>query len=187
MRSTVLTYIATFAIGIAAFACGVPQEQYDADIAALKRQVDDARGENADLRSKLEKMTAERQRLQGEIDKLNQALRDLTGERDTLAKAEALAKKRIDTFRDMLGKFKAMIESGKIKIRIADNKMLVEMASAILFPSGKARIPATSVKASLPSSESLALPLGNRIAEAISTSILLSAMRILILTDSIIA
>lgn len=140
MRSTVLTYIATFAIGIAAFACGVPQEQYDADIAALKRQVDDARGENADLRSKLEKMTAERQRLQGEIDKLNQALRDLTGERDALAKAEALAKKRIDTFRDMLGKFKAMIESGKIKIRIADNKMLVEMASAILFPSGKARL-----------------------------------------------
>ncbi|MFO8072268.1 MAG: OmpA family protein [Polyangia bacterium] len=85
-------------------------------------------------------MTAERQRLQGEIDKLNQALLDLTGERDALAKAEALAKKRIDTFRDMLGKFKAMIESGKIKIRIADNKMLVEMASAILFPSGKARL-----------------------------------------------
>ncbi len=140
MRSTVLTCLATAAIAIVALACGVPQEQYDADIAALKRQVDDARGENADLRSRLEKMTAERQRLQSEIDKLNQALQELTGERDALAKAEALAKKRIDTFRDMLGKFRAMIESGKIKIRIADNKMLVEMASAILFPSGKAKL-----------------------------------------------
>jgi chemotaxis protein MotB len=33
-----------------------------------------------------------------------------------------------------------MMESGKIKIRIANNKMIVEMASSILFPSGKAKL-----------------------------------------------
>jgi chemotaxis protein MotB len=33
-----------------------------------------------------------------------------------------------------------MVQSGKLKIKIVNNKMVVELASAILFPSGKARL-----------------------------------------------
>jgi chemotaxis protein MotB len=40
----------------------------------------------------------------------------------------------------MLGKFQAMIESGKLKVKIKNGKMVLELPSAILFPSGKARL-----------------------------------------------
>ncbi len=132
--------LAVIAIAIAVTACGVPQEKYDADIAALKAEIDKARGQNADLQARLEDITRARAALEAEIAKMNDALRTLTGQRDALAKAEANAQKRIDTFKNMLAKFQKMIASGKIKIRIANNKMIVEMASAILFSSGSAQL-----------------------------------------------
>jgi chemotaxis protein MotB len=138
MRSIHLAVLLVAAL--AASACGVPQEKYDADTQALKAEIAKARGENADLQVKLAEMTKARAALEAEIAKLNDALRTLTGERDALAKAEANAQKRIDTFKNMLAKFQKMIASGKIKIRIANNKMIVEMASAILFPSGSATL-----------------------------------------------
>jgi len=138
MRS--INLLAVIALAAAVSACGIPQEKYDADMAALKARIDKARGQNADLQAKLAEMTTARAALEVSIAKLNDALRTLTGERDALAKAEANAQKRIDTFKNMLAKFQKMIASGKIKIRIANNKMIVEMASAILFPSGSAQL-----------------------------------------------
>lgn len=138
MRSIHLAVL--LAVTFAVSACGVPQEKYDADTKALKAAITKARGENADLQARLAEMTASRAALEADIAKLNDALRALTGERDALAKAEANAQKRIDTFKNMLAKFQKMIASGKIKIRIANNKMIVEMASAILFPSGSANL-----------------------------------------------
>lgn len=121
-------------------ACGVPQEKYDADMKALKAEIDKARGENADLQARISELKEARSALESEIARLKDALHTLTGERDALAKAEARAQKRIDTFRNMLTAFQKMIDSGKIKIRISNNKMIVEMASAILFPSGSAQL-----------------------------------------------
>jgi len=136
MRATrLLAVVATVA---ALAACGVPQEKYDADMKALKSQIDQIRGENADLQARLAKLAEERAALEAEIGRLKDAMHTLTGERDALAKAEARAQKRLDTFRNMLAAFQKMIDSGKIKIRISRNKMIVEMASAILFPSGSA-------------------------------------------------
>jgi chemotaxis protein MotB len=120
--------------------CGIPQEQYDADMARLKAEIDKARGEANALQQQLAQLTADKQALESEIQALKDELTRLTGERDANADAVAKAKARIQMFKDMLAKFKKMMESGKIKIRIANNKMIVEMASAILFPSGKAKL-----------------------------------------------
>jgi chemotaxis protein MotB len=38
----------------------------------------------------------------------------------------------------MLAKFKALIEGGKLKVKIKNGKLMLELPSAILFPSGKA-------------------------------------------------
>jgi chemotaxis protein MotB len=120
--------------GVFASGCGIPQEKYDADMAALQAELDKVRG---DLDSALKDALAEKQALDSEIAKLKEELERLVGERDAAIEA---AKKRLETLRRMLSKFKQMIESGKIKIKIANNKMIVEMASEILFPSGKAKL-----------------------------------------------
>ena len=128
------------ALAVITAGCGIPQEQYDADMARLKAEIDKARGEANALQRQLSQLTADKQALESEIQALKDELARLTGERDANADAVAKAKARIEMFKNMLAKFKKMVASGKIKIRVANNKMIVEMASAILFPSGKAKL-----------------------------------------------
>jgi chemotaxis protein MotB len=140
MRWTTSLISAFIVNGLLVTGCGVPQDQYDADMAALKAEIAKVRGEAASLQQELDAITAKKVAMEEEVNRLKSALQTLTGERDALARAEELAKNRLETFRAMLAKFKAMVQSGKIKIKISNNKMIVEMASAILFPSGKARL-----------------------------------------------
>ncbi|MCK9463846.1 MAG: OmpA family protein [Proteobacteria bacterium] len=139
MRSYAVTFLG-IALAALVASCGIPQEQYDADMAKLKAEIDKARGEANSLQTQLARLAAEKQALESEITALQDELKRLAGERDANADAVAKAKARIEMFKNMLAKFKKMLASGKIKIRIANNKMIVEMASAILFPSGKAKL-----------------------------------------------
>ena len=139
MRFFAITFLGLTLAALAA-GCGIPQEQYDADMARLKAEIDKARGQATGLQAQLDLLAAEKRSLESEITALKDELMRLTGERDANAAAVAKAKARIDMFKNMLAKFKKMQESGKIKIKIANNKMIVEMASAILFPSGKAKL-----------------------------------------------
>jgi len=133
--------VSALLLGAFAAGCGVPQEKYDADMAALQAELDKARGE---LDAAIKDALAEKQALESEIAKLREELERLTGERDAAIEA---ARKRLETLRGMLAKFKAMIESGKIKIKISNGKMVVEMASEILFPSGSAKLSAEGEQA----------------------------------------
>lgn len=134
MRRMSGTVTITLVLGAFVLGCGIPQEKYDADMAALQAELDKMRGE---LDASIKDALAEKQALESEIAKLKEELERLKGERDAAIEA---AKKRLETLRRMLAKFKSMIESGKIKIKISNNKMVVEMASEILFPSGKAKL-----------------------------------------------
>ena len=59
---------------------------------------------------------------------------------EELKKKEEQAAKRLATLKNMLGKFQSMIESGKLKVKIKNGKMILELPSAILFKSGKAKL-----------------------------------------------
>jgi len=120
--------------------CGVPQEKYDADIAALTDEV--ARTQTAldETNARLDAMQNEKGSLEAQLGKMKTEIDRLTGVNSANAKLVAQAKARLETFRKMLERFKSMVESGKLKIKISQNKMIVEMASAILFDTGKAQL-----------------------------------------------
>ena len=120
--------------------CGIPKDEHNSALAALQEQIDSARGNVAVLEQRLSAMKRDKAALEAEIDTLNAELTRLAGERDANAEAVAKARARIQMFKNMLIKFKKLQESGKLKIKIANNKMIVEMASAILFDSGKAKL-----------------------------------------------
>ena len=126
--------------GAIALGCGVPQDKYDADIAALKEAMEQTRDELGRANSDLAAMKAEKDKLEKQLSGLNDELSRLASERSEQARLAEQAKKRMETLRSMLSKFRALIDSGKLKIKIVNNKMLVEMASAILFPSGRAKL-----------------------------------------------
>lgn len=57
---------------------------------------------------------------------------------DEMKRQQALAKKRLNILKSMLQKFKSLIAGGKLKVRIRNGKLMLELPSAILFPSGSA-------------------------------------------------
>jgi chemotaxis protein MotB len=127
-------------LGLLARACGVPQDQYDADIAELKAEIDKMSEELGASQQALQNLDSEKKRLEAKLFSFQAELTQLASERDKNALAAEAAKKRLATFRKMLESFRSMVESGKLKIKVVNNKMIVEMASAILFPSGRARL-----------------------------------------------
>ena len=140
MRLTTWLGSVSLVVGFFLLGCGVPQDQHDADIAKVRAEADKALEELGQAQEDLLKLSGEKKELELTLTRLNAELAMLASERDRNAKAVAQAEERIKTFRKMLESFQSMVKSGKLTIKIENNQMVVKMASAILFPSGKARL-----------------------------------------------
>ncbi len=137
---TVRVLMLIVSLGVVALGCGVDQEKYDADMAALQAEINRTQGELTDAQQRLAALQTEKQALEGRLAKLDSEMARLESEAAKRAKELERARKREEVFRNMINKFQAMVKSGKLKIKIVNNKMVVEMASAILFPSGRAKL-----------------------------------------------
>ena len=93
---------------------------------ALMAEVDKQQGELAQL-------IKDRSALKGSVFEMKTAL-------DELAKRKAEADKRITEYRGMLSRFKSLIDAGKLKVKIVDGRMVVALASDILFASASAAL-----------------------------------------------
>lgn len=86
-------------------------------------------------------------------ENLNKLVKGYTGEINTMEAAlaeaaarEARAAKRLEEFNSMMRQLKAMIDAGKLKVRIIRNKMVIQLPEAVLFPSGRAKLKKEGVK-----------------------------------------
>jgi len=145
------------ASGLLILGCGIPEEQYNAklkEIDNLKAQLQDANGANQKANEEIQVLKSENQRLAQRLTELGEDVNKLMGEKSSLKNdldeakrvAEELKRKqeqqqaRLAIFRNMLAKFKEMIDSGKLKVKIVRGRMVVELSSNILFPSGSNKL-----------------------------------------------
>lgn len=148
----VISLIAIFVAG-----CGIPEEQYNAKVAEtlkLKKDLDAAAAAQAAMEKQMKLMRSQNQTLAAKLTELGQNVQNLLGEKSELAidlqatrerearlRAEKEAQRtRMAKYRKVIEKFKALVNSGKLKIRIVNGQMVVQMASNILFDSGKAKL-----------------------------------------------
>ncbi len=54
-----------------------------------------------------------------------------------LAERKAQADERVAAYRDMLSRFQKLIDAGRLKVKIVNGRMVVELATDVLFASGK--------------------------------------------------
>lgn len=87
----------------------------------------------AKLEADLANMLKDRTRLTSSVDEMKVALADLNRR-----KAEADA--RIAEFKDLISRFQKMIDAGRLRVKISDGRMVVELATDVLFPSGSAQL-----------------------------------------------
>jgi len=92
--------------------------------AALEKQIEALNAEKVAL-------SIDKSRLQATEAELVKALREVQ-------ERKMAAEKRVAEYRDLLARFKSLIDSGKLRVRIVDGQMVVELATDVLFPSGSA-------------------------------------------------
>src|SRR5262249_47089284 len=120
--------------------CGIDKEVYEAKVAELnktKAELDqtqkDAPEANRPCEATQAKLDAENTAMKAKLTALGQDITKLTStsEEDKkriaeLMKRQEAAEARAKQFRDMVAKFKSMIDAGKLQVEIRDGLMLVK-------------------------------------------------------------
>lgn len=136
-------------LGSATFcACGYSEEEMEAErrkVAELNAKLSEQIERGNSLDARLKEMTdknnelMERLNLAGaEKGTLSASLAEKERALEELRARERQAQARLKTFSDMVEKFRAMIDSGKLRVRVVRGRMVVELSENILFDSGKA-------------------------------------------------
>lgn len=156
MRTTSL-WLSAAVLGTLALGCGYSEEEMQAKQARIDELT--AGLEGAELRhqelqlrfqnvsSQNAAMTARLQQLDISVEQLQEQRGDLQRAIEQLRERERRAQARLDQFKSMLGQFKQMIASGKLRVRIVRGRMVVELSENILFDSGKADLKEEGVAA----------------------------------------
>jgi chemotaxis protein MotB len=150
LRYTILVFAA-----VSAAACGIPEEEYNAKVMEaekLKEQLDAASQSNSELNEELALLKVENTKLANRLSELGENVQKLLGDKNALAtdlaetrereaklrREQEAQRARMAKYKKVIEKFQKLVTSGKLKIRIVRGRMVVEMASNILFPSGSA-------------------------------------------------
>jgi chemotaxis protein MotB len=106
----------------------------------LQGALDEARRDLAESAAERQKLTTDlatvvrdRSRLRASIEEMERALSEL-------AARKAAADRRIAEFRNLVERFQSLIDAGRLHVRIIDGRMVVQLATDVLFGSGSARL-----------------------------------------------
>lgn len=118
-----------------------------ADITALKRRLATAQEQQQELERQLQTERAQKSELLQTRAQLNASIEEMTRALGELAQRKAQAEERIAEFRDLLGRFRELIDAGRLTVKILDGRMVVQLATDVLFSSGSASLSADGRKA----------------------------------------
>ncbi|MBN2799295.1 MAG: OmpA family protein [Deltaproteobacteria bacterium] len=108
-------------------------EEREATLRQLERTRDQLGADLADAQRRLSEKVAETGALQEDIEQMQQALAELK-------QRKAVADEALASFRDLVARFQSMIDAGTLKVKVIDGRMVVELATDILFPPGGATL-----------------------------------------------
>jgi chemotaxis protein MotB len=121
-------------------ACGYSEEEMQAkrdEITELQSKLAASEERGAALEAHLKELGVSNADLNERLNIAGVEKGELTRALDELRAREKQAQERLKVFSDMVNKFKAMIDSGKLRVRVVRGRMVVELAENILFDSGK--------------------------------------------------
>jgi chemotaxis protein MotB len=103
------------------------------EISGLKDALAIAEARATDAETELAGVLKDKSKLTASIEDMQNALAELQ-------RQQAIADARAAEYRAVLAKFKALIDSGKLKAKIVDGRLVLELKTDILFGSGSAKL-----------------------------------------------
>jgi chemotaxis protein MotB len=111
-----------------------------ADGSRLQRELDSATVQNAQLGEELRRMGKNADQLLAERGVLSTTLADARSRLEELRKAQAAADARLALFRQLVQKFRKMIDAGELRVALRDGRMVLQLSNDVLFDTGKTEI-----------------------------------------------
>ncbi len=116
------------------------QKRLAADKQSLEAQLAEEQEKAKDLGARIDRLhtematvTKDKSRLQSSVEEMTRALAELE-------KRRAEAEGRISEFKSLIARFRSLIDAGKLKVKIVEGRMVVVLATDILFGSGSASL-----------------------------------------------
>lgn len=101
------------------------------------KKVDDLTALNEELSQRLRAAGKSAEALAGEKGTLSKTLEDTKKRLEELRRQQAAADARASEFRDLVARFRKLIDAGQLKVVTRGGRMLIELPNDILFDSGK--------------------------------------------------
>lgn len=111
-----------------------------AESEALMAALDAEERRTAALGAEADKLREDVARLMSEKGQLTDSVMDMSRALAELAARKKAADDRIAEYKALIQRFAGMVESGKLRVKVVDGRLVVEMATDILFGSGKAAL-----------------------------------------------
>ena len=115
-------------------------EDLRAQIASLNDQLSQCDVERIEQEQRLAKMLSDKGEMEASIEEMQEALAELRRRREAI-------ERRVAAYQDLLARFRALIDAGALEVKIVDGRMVVQMQTDVLFPSGSAELSAEGAKA----------------------------------------
>lgn len=116
------------------------EARLQASIAQLRRDSTDLDRRRAEMVSRFEEARAEVDRLETLLDKRGDEYQRLQTRLDRLGAVEQEIRERNRIYEDVIGKFKSLIDAGRLSVRIDRGRMVIQLPQDILFASGSATV-----------------------------------------------
>jgi chemotaxis protein MotB len=121
---------------------------------ALDTQLAELRAKGEEHQQEIKRLEVERTRLETELSGVIKDRAQLKASADEMRVALAEtnrrkleAEKRLAEFRKLLGQLRAMIDAGKLSVKIVDGRMVLALPSDVLFASGSADLSPAGLQA----------------------------------------
>ncbi|MBM4779446.1 MAG: OmpA family protein [Archangiaceae bacterium] len=112
----------------------------EARIVELEQALAAEQDKAKELGARIDRLVADRAGLLRDRSKLQNSVEEMTAALVELEKRRSEAEARVNEFRSLLARFRALIDAGKLKVRIVDGRMVVVLATDVLFGSGSAAL-----------------------------------------------
>ncbi len=106
----------------------------------LEAQLAEAQDKIKDLNARVDRQSADMAAVTKDKSRLQASVEEMTRALAELERRRAEAEGRIAEFKNLLSRFRALIDAGKLKVKIVDGRMVVVLATDILFGSGSASL-----------------------------------------------
>jgi chemotaxis protein MotB len=106
----------------------------------LQAALDDEKERSAALTAQLQQLQDEMARTMKDRASLKSSVDEMKAALAEVQQRKAQAEARVAEYKDLLGRFQSLIDAGKLKVKLVDGRMVVVLATDVLFGSGSATL-----------------------------------------------